>query len=460
MFYVADKVLTYPCKSILEDVLSREGAATKESFSPFHGLNKLMMSLTRGNGNIPYTVKEIISSGRRDFSANKARPNDDGADREDSAYEVSDYYRRLEDIDDDFVVKYVKQVLTGFLWDENGKRRIDGRFQTFELWEDEEDGLVSPTDVIAEEEADFNLDDVEEAKKKLPYLLKLLYDGSIKYKGSLLSFTIAVQRFFGNSTGEKDIKPSNICNEGVYHVDKFGNITSKFVIEENSGEILRTLIKWATGQIDDRYYRASQELLRVCTILGLDIRNEDAKLYTKDVIDDAVCMYIASNEEYLEDYGFANSKLITALSPEEILKVAKDIDEDTSLYKDEFAIYGIVDDIATAVAVVKLKRDEWWDNPREVSNFLSYYHNCVDKDISDNIRSYDVSTGILRGADGAIVLFSMSTVQPGDIAVLSTTGHLIRYEQFSADGLHYMTASKFMEAHSGGSRYAWKLTSV
>ena len=384
--------------------------------------------------------------------------NDDGIDREVSAHEVVDYYKRLEDIDESFVEKYVDQILTGFLWDDTGAKRINQRLQTFDLWEDEE-GYVSPTDVLIEEE-DFTLDEIAEAKQKLPYLLKVLHDGSIKYKGSLLSFIIAVERYRLNAGG-KSIKPHNICKEGVYRVDSNGNITEPFTIEDNSATTLRTLIDWVLGGIDDRYYRASRELLRVCTILDLDITKEDPKVYNSKVIESAVCLYITSNEEYLENYGYANRDILKALSPEDIHSMSQSLQADFSVYHEEFSVFNLIQDIAASVAILKVKNYHVWkDRPKEVVKFLSYYKENIDNSITDNIRAYTVSNNVLCVHGDEPLLIDMQCVRPGEIAVLSSTGHLICYEQFSSTHFKYMAVSNFIAAHRNRSLHAWQVTNI
>ena len=310
MFYIANKVLTYPCKTVIEDVLSREGVPGEDAFFPISGQYHLIRELLRNNNKdtIDFTVQDIVRSNVKDFVAEKARPNDDGVDREEETSEITDYYTRMEDIDEAFVIKYVSDIVKGYRFKRDGAK--SAQIQTFDLWEDEEDGLVSPADVIEEVE-DYSLDDVEDAKKKLPYLLKVLFDGSLKYQGSLLSFVIAAKKL---EKAGVELRPRFICNADVYRVDSYGNLTTKFVVEDNTGAIFRKLVSWINGEEEDRYYHAAQELIRVCTILGLDLAIEDPTQYTPEVIDSAVCQYIMSNEEYLEEYGYA-CLLYTSPSP-------------------------------------------------------------------------------------------------------------------------------------------------
>lgn len=459
MFYVANKVLTYPCKSILEDVLSRDGVPGPEAFFPITGQHQLIQNILRSNNSsaIDFTIKEIVNSGVKDYSAEKSRPNDDGIERDDATSDITDYYTRLEDIDESFIIKYITDILKGFRFRRDGAKAIQSNIQTFDLWEDEEDGLVSPSDVM-EEVYDYTMDDVEEARKKLPYLLKVLFDGSFKYQGSLLSFIIAVKKL--ENEGVNNIKPNQVCKKGVYRIDLKGNPSTNFVISDNTGNIFRTLFSWSMGEIKDRYYHAAEELVRVCTVLDLDLCKEDATMYTSDVISSAVCQYIMSNEEYLEEYGYANQKIINALSPEEVLNVAKKVTEGDNDYVAEFAIQAQMDDIAVAINIIRTKRANWTENPKRVKEFLKFYKEHVDDKCITSMRCYEVDDGILRNADGIAVVFKMGIVAPGDYALLSTTGNLICYENFSSDYLRYMSVQDYIYYMEAGESGVWEGASV
>lgn len=460
MFFTKNKILTYPCKTIIEDVLSREGSADENSFSPFEGKYSLLRQYISDRDDVDYQIKEIIDSGRKDFSAEKARPNDDGTLREESANEVSAYYTKLEDIDDEFVTKYVEQVLYGFQFDQAGVKRIRNRMQTFELWEDEEDGVVSPLDIISEEDEDFSLDDIEDAKCKLPYLLKLLHEGSIKYKGSLLSFIIAINKFADLHPG-KTIKPKEICSLGVYRVNKEGEITEPFVVADNTGNIFRTVFAWALGYTDDRYYRAWQDLQHVCNVLGLDLSKEDASNYTCDVIENAVCTYIMANEEYLENYGFANTRILRALSEDKINEIAHKDETEKSMYSEVFDIQMLADQIAMSVGILQSKNESWFPDAKAVVSFLYFYNKNINSRISCSLQSYDASGYILRNSNGVPVFFKVGSVfKNEDFALLSTSGYLIRYLRIEANIVMYISVKQFISCYLGGSLCAWQYTRV
>ena len=74
--------------------------------------------------------------------------------------------------------------------------------------------------------------------------------------------------------------------------------------------------------------------------------------------------------------------------------------------------------------------------------------------------TYEVDDGVLRNADGVAVPFSMDKVIPGAIALLSTSGYLILYEDFRSDYLRYMSISDFMDYWKRGGRGVWENTSV
>lgn len=460
MFYVENKVITYPCKTIVEDVLSRDGPPDENSFSPFMGHYNLLRKYINDRDAVDYQIKEIVDSGRKDFSAEKARPNDDGVNRDEDANEVSAYYTRLEDIDETFITKYVEQILYGFQLDQVGAKRIRNKMQTFELWEDEEDGLSTPWDVLPEEEEEFTLDDREEAKNKLPYLLKLLLEGSRIYKGSLLSFIIAVNRY-ADRCADNNIKPRDICRIGVYRVNDSGDATAPFVIEDNTGTIFRKLFSWAKGEVRDKYYKAGQELLHVCTVLGLNLSCEDARRYTSTVINQSVCTYMISNKEYIENYGVTNTSISRTLPVNEAGEIMYHEESDDLLYSDMFSVQSLADMIAMRVGLLHVNSELWKLNMQAVSNFLDFYKGHIDSDINNNLHTYSVDDSIIRDSRGTPIFFDVSAVLGRrEIALLSTSGFLVRYIRSDASIVMHMSVQQFIQQYEGGCSCAWQYTSV
>lgn len=454
MFWTDDKIMTYPNMSVLEDVLTRNGDPDEWSFSPYRGQCSLLEEQFK---NSPYsllvTVKNIVNS-CPDFSPQKAKANDDGANREYGASDAEQYYTRLEDIDEEFIVKYALNAIIGYKINNSGVKQVAKQMETISKWYDsEDDDYTSPTDYVETEE-DFTVEEVLEAKQKLPYVLKQLWEGSLKYKGSLLSFVIAAEKYYRVSKSGMVVRPRDIVGYGVYRIDANGNPVSRFVIEDNTGNIFRTLYSWVTGEFpNDIYYKAYHELIRVCQILDIDITKEDARWYTKDVIKNALCTYLASNEEYLETYGFVNKEIIKMLKPDALFKVAGRLAQDEDAFSTVSA-ENVLDEIKMVVNKLRWKRPkEWSEKPELVEAFLKHYNVNVEECQTD-IRRYDVSRGILENLDTTTLCVNVSGVLPTKWAVVSVSGHLIALEPFSLS-IRVADISAYLNAIERGEGIGW-----
>lgn len=436
MFYSNDKIIEYPNKSVLQDVLSRDGLPTEYSFTPFSGCKHIIQEQLGIKSN-EIDLKELLR-GSKDFAMDKAKANDD-KDREFGTSQVVDYYTKLEDVDQHFIDKYAQEVVVGYKINRKGLRKYEEEMRVLPmLYDAESEAYVSISD-LEERKMDFSTEEILEAKNKLPYLLRQLHYGSIMYKGSLLSFIIAAEKCFKQNENNPgyQLVPRDIVGKCVYRMDRDGNITTKFDISQNTGEILRTLIAWTCGKIEnDVYYKAYTELLRVLTILDLDITNEDARKYDHEFIRSMVCTYLATNEEYLESYGFADRKILSMLSPENLFRVAARV-SDSDVTPERVDVNILADSIATNTETLKLKNISGWkDNIPAVNKFLAFYCNMLKVPVK-TVKDYTISKGLLRKHDGTYVTVNVTKIAVGRnfgqvLAVVSISGKLIIVEEFES----------------------------
>ena len=62
------------------------------------------------------------------------------------------------------------------------------------------------------------------------------------------------------------------------------------------------------------YFADAVELIRVCEVLGIDIRNEDPRDYQKDDIAKLKVTYISKNRDYLSGSRQRNITVLDSLS--------------------------------------------------------------------------------------------------------------------------------------------------
>jgi len=371
MFYNADKIVPYPCRTIMEDVFMRQPGDYKGSTTLKDGCADLLSEQFKNTSNI-YTLSEILE-GSADFNASKARPNDDDIDGDSSASDRLDYYDRLEDIDDKWIRQYATQVIIGFKTNNNGKRKVDYESKELEAFYDEEGRIISYSD-LEEMEMDFTAEEIREAKVKLPYNLKVLQEGSEQYRAHLLSFIIAMERH-AKVYGDTYMTPRHFVEQGVYKVSPAGHITGEFSIQDNTSTYstewgFRPTVEWACGKRLDRFYEAYKDLLRVTDILGVDLAMEDPLEYDKDYVDKAVCTYLATNEEYIEAFGYGDPRIIELLKTENLFDVISEVSEEKVVpITVEPSRYHEV--IAMTLDSVYAKERGWRPRPELVSEFLA-----------------------------------------------------------------------------------------
>lgn len=457
MFITENKIIPFPCKSVLEDLLSRYGEPDAFSYTPWRGCKGLFDKNFSFSDNV--NVMDVVRSAK-DYSVDKSRANDDGANRDYNAAEVRRYYDRLEDIAEEFPHKYVINVIVGFKRNHNGLRKKKEEEKTAPLFYDDEAGdYVDPADV-EEEERDFSTNEIIDAKERLPYLLKQLHSGSIKYKGSLLSVIIATEKCY-KEVGA-DIRPRHLAARGIYKVDDKGDITGMFRIEDNTGKIFPQLCSWAFGKMpDDIYFKAYKELLQCLIVLDVDITEEDPKLYTSDVIAKAVCTYLASNEEYLDTYGYCDRKILEILNPDKLFKAARRISGDDSCDM-RVTESMLCENIAVNAENLRFRYPGvWHERPVLVLKFLAKYMEVNGiKGFSDS--KIDAYKGIIKIKSGGFLKLGIGAFTNNvsdNIGILSATGHIIKLKPFVFE-MEVLDVEQALLFYERGVRCEWETVSV
>ena len=321
MFYLEDKEYIYPSRSVVGDVITREGPADENSFTPYDGYSRVIgeqFGRKEGYFNINDFLVYVSS---QDFDPTRVKKEvkelEDGDIGGVSDKELAGF-TTLESVDDDeYVRKHIRNLIVGYKKNRYSPYRTE-ELKDVEFFKDEETGdMISPAELVTRKD-NVDLDYNIEIQKKFPYLLKLLHNGSVYYGIHLLSFMRAYEIIKDTKWG-----PADFGAQGVYKMERNGRIGRKFIHAEDNKvpDYYPFGRKWASGGFpDDMYYKAAQEFLAMCSFLNIDIRNENTLDYDKDYIDSIICTYVASNEEYVEGFGYVDSAIVSALSPENIFK--------------------------------------------------------------------------------------------------------------------------------------------
>lgn len=458
MLMMENKVIPYPSRGIVEDVLMRSTIADVESFTPFEGLNGMIKEQLQQRS-VDVSVYDILQ-GRRDFDPHAARATEENARaREECAREVRGYYSNLEDVHQSYINKYVNNVLVGFKLDKAKGLREITQEQLMEIPTvyDEETGMgVIATD-LEEKETTFSTEEIVTAKLKLPYVLKQLHEESIKMCGSLLSFIIAIERLYDIHREDEYyvITPREVVAMGVYKVDGRGNITLRFDISENTRDPLRNLISWARGnQPQSLGWVAYKNLIQVTNVLDLDIKKENANVYTSSYIDAIVCTYLASNEEYIRSYGYADKNIFESAESDKLCKIIECVSEDTHNRKYGQSTYEILlaDSIGINIKYLGMKDKGWQPNPKVVDSFLADYCEIL-KIPKKGVSDYRIDKGLLQKFDGTYVTINVVSIineymSNKVLAVIAPAGYLIVVEEIEGS-IRYLGVVEAMRRFRG-----------
>jgi hypothetical protein len=457
MFVIDNKVITYPSRKIIVDMLSRTGPADEFSFTPWDGCaDEMGKQFNQFYKDLAITVDDIAAVSS-DFMPSKMRPNDDGVAREESAYEISDYATRLEDIDREWVMKYIVDILIGYKRNNNGITSRNNDEATMELYYDDEDNSYIEVSDLVEKEIEFTTEEVIEAQTKLPYLLKQLHDGSKRYGGSLLSFIIAAERILSHNGV---IKPQNLVRIGVWRMNKKGYITTPFVESDNTNPTLRNLVAWIcerdTTPVGKMYYNIYKELIRVLAILDVDIREESALDYDESVIDKIVCTYIASNEEFIETYGSVDMNILNAIGPDKIFEVARQYSENPIMDDEKISWLQLADSLAVNIEAMYVPNGKWTYKPQLVSNFMTEYV-ARHTNTTYNSRKFEIDKGLIKHQSGEYQRFDISDITDNyndRVALLAASGVLVKLKNFDFE-IEVLNVNDAIDSYKRGVKHEW-----
>lgn len=302
--------LPNPAPMLLVDLVSRTGSPTMHSLSPYDGMRDVLFSQFHKRG-VEIDLDKIISmlKSKPDYDADKQKPISGTWKKDREPGEA--YLRKLEDIDESWVRKYLENVLVGI------KKNKSGGLREYAM-QNQESRVLIGNEGEETEEGELLIDygefapmDIAEAKSKLPYLLKRLHDKSISMRVSAMSLIVAYERA---KLSRKVPKPKDLLEVGVYRMGKDGNIEGRFPLSANSGKVFPPACDWILGYAQDSYFTDAIELLRICTVLGIDIREEDPFDYQAADIAKLKVTYISKNRDYLSGSRQRNLSVLNSLS--------------------------------------------------------------------------------------------------------------------------------------------------
>ena len=294
MVLVRKSPKSYPTKTIIQDMLERRTPAGPDDWSPFDGQADEFDRQFPPNSSariwmdIP-SFLELRSN--RDFDPRSVRGSKQ---------------KVLEDYNGDSTAAaaYFASICTGYK-KTNESPYIQRKGTTFEkLIEDEDTGnMVYGSDLhvdFEEEETSLN---TQQLFDKLTYLVKQIWQESIRCKASLFSFAFAYYQFRNDThISTKSFRPfADACKLLKVH----NGTLSAFVHEDDQKYTIYPAARSIfLDKSNPRVYRMCDEFLQILVELGFDPAKEDPWKYDAEFCTNLPCMYVETETEFTRGEAF------------------------------------------------------------------------------------------------------------------------------------------------------------
>lgn len=329
MFIQTRPVKMYSVKFIT-DLAIRSGHSSENGICPKRGMNDVVQR---------YFSKETVASWESlferqlDFDADKIKPQLSKEYVEDmSLDEFKDeiklescsiqydpsihkldfnaYYRRIEDIHAFYLESYLGNIVFNIRNRSGGIKDFDkDHKEAYAFISDGDDGeeITESADLLVGAQVDMSdVANVQEAMLYLPYTVKRLWCLSAVTKINVLSYIksyliakrsneIALQ----TKSTTAYLKSNDVIRVGVWACNEFG-VTMKQVQVENKNKHAAEMFDWITGHSTKyvSFYRDYRNFLIYCSVLNIDIANDDMLSYDKDFIKKLVIKTVTPNDQY------------------------------------------------------------------------------------------------------------------------------------------------------------------
>lgn len=306
---------TYPSKTVIEDLITRDGPPTKDSFTPFEGKQDIFNKQFIGEWASRYKFKEFMAYQTKDFEPNVKLGGD--------VYTLEDCI--IDGVESSGVTNYIENIATGYKINNTSPARLNKDIQTRTMRSFGDDGDEEEEEkylVRRQDETMSNME-YEELLREIPYVLKTIWSYSKQYKAHLISFALAYQDII--NTKHKMVTVTDFADYVTYYMSDKGEIKRRFFhADDNKYVIYPAVTKIFINPTQHvAEFEACQKYLKILKTLGIDYRDENPLTYTNEFMENLVCTYLPTNNEYFVSYGGVDAEIMVALKPENIFATKK-----------------------------------------------------------------------------------------------------------------------------------------
>jgi len=309
-------------RKVVTDLALRSGSVTANSFSNSTGLAVMVDKMW---SEPTFASKEAMFQQQVDFDADKIQPHYKEYDyaKEIEEYEYEEpynpavdktdfdrYYRRLEDIDGEYLEKYVSNLVYTICRRSGGVKEFNYQHAVAPTIYDVEDNTASE---LADLETDGQKDAwsesaINEALTNLPYVLKRFNNLSRLTGIHILSFVCSYMlareenKQLQQAGSTKLLKRNAVISKNVWACDKLGNATHRVEVS-NKNQHAYFVFDWIEGNIDK--YQAYREdvinFMHYARVLNLDI-TENMERYGTEFLSKLAVVTLTPNTQYNPDF--------------------------------------------------------------------------------------------------------------------------------------------------------------
>lgn len=318
-------------KKVVADLALKNGLRGVSAYSPYEGMNRILDHFSTDLSESTANIEDLFSR-QKDFDADAKQPHLDktqdwNPEKEKEEYEngdsfdpirdnykdFSEYYRRLEDIKQEYIEEYIGNLRfsivnkTGSdgLKSYNEKHRIQATLVSL----DDSDDVTELADLLVDEDTEtWSMSEKEAAKQRLPYILKRLDNLSMQVQVHALSFISSYltakekNRLKQIAGSTMTLKPNAVIAECVYTYKVPGYIDKKVEVSNKNKHVVE-MFDWITGQSTKyaSYLDDVSDLLHYCDVLNIDLKHDDMSKYDNKFMSKLVVTTLTPNKQYNRD---------------------------------------------------------------------------------------------------------------------------------------------------------------
>lgn len=322
---------TYPNKSVLKDVITREGPAKYEDFTPFDGMEHLIKEQIKGKASSKFVLADMFKHyTNRDLDPSRIKVSKSYGPLQEDARDLAGYVT-LDDIvtvegsKSKSVEDYFRNLLIGYKIDNKSPMRFATEQYTHVFVDDEDGEAIEERMLINKEyEDDVPNEEFVEIMAELPYLLKSIWSQSKLYKVNLFSLFLAYCDLVKRHN-KKVITVTDFRDYNIYLIKKNGDFNRVAIHEDdNKYDTYRDAIAIFTNPgTHTMEVNLCKKYMYCMDRLGIDYRDENPLDYNNEFIESVICTYLPTNEQYFLEYKDVDAEIIVALKPENIFTMTK-----------------------------------------------------------------------------------------------------------------------------------------